>query len=344
MLDIIKKQKKKKITYKTKYNVSKVNFADVTRFTLFSGKEQQYRKFLFYEYFVYGNSSIILTEGKTDISYIKLALRVYKQKYPQLIESNGNINKYSISFLKHTQNLSTKGKKFNKKNNQMSHRIPYFIGISEDGGNAFNNFLNYYSENTNPSIYPNYPKYFISDLGKLPEKKVIILLDNEKQKKKSSNSPLVTFENECDRLGLKEKKKIDADIKRQSYSQIKYNLFLLVIPSTQPQIDHCIEDLLDQQEVKQLNLNGKSFSKSNDFDKSKFFGKQVLLSCIKSSFSSKNKGTTKFDLSGFIPLLDKIVEINSLKATQNSKYKYKYNNDNSKEPEKFQNITIYSPQ
>ncbi|MCQ9316968.1 retron Ec67 family RNA-directed DNA polymerase/endonuclease [Levilactobacillus brevis] len=334
-----KKSIKRKVAYKTKYNVEKKDFNHQSRFTLFSGKEQQYRKFLFYEYFIYGSSSIILTEGKTDVSYIKLALRVYKQEYPQLITSHGKKTEYSVSFLKHTQNTSTKGQKKGKKNNQMSHRIPYFIGISEDGGTSIDNFLNYYSEisTTNLNMYPNYPKYFISDLGKLPDKKVIILLDNEK----GQGSPLNAFENKCCSLGLKEKGKIENDIKDKGYSHIKYNLFLLVIPCVNSQTDCCVEDLLNQQQISKLELNGKHFCKSNKFDINKFFGKQALLSCVISSFSDKNKLATKFDLSGFKLLLSKISEINSLKAKRNLNYEYKYNPDNSKTPKKFQNITVY---
>ena len=332
-----KKVKKRGAPYKTKYTHSSESFSKLDRFLSFTGKEQQYRKFLFYKYFVYGDSSIILTEGKTDVSYIKLALKKYAANYPQLISLQGhNKFNYSISFLNHPQS-NIKNTRYHKKKkqintNQMSHRIPFFIGISEDGGNAYNHFLKYYSESVNSKQFPNYPKYFISDLGKIYSKKVIVLLDNEKD----NGSPLQCFISKCETFKLKRKKDIIKDLNTQGYSHIKYNLFLLTIPFKNSSNEDCtIENLLDSKEISTLSLKGKRFSKDNTLNTTNSFGKQALLTQVLSS-------NNNFDLSGFIPLLDKIVKINSLKAIENEKYKYKINKDKTRTPLEYQSITKYS--
>lgn len=332
-----KKVKKRGAPYKTKYTHSSESFSKLDRFLSFTGKEQQYRKFLFYKYFVYGDSSIILTEGKTDVSYIKLALKKYAANYPQLISLQGhNKFNYSISFFNHPQS-NIKNTRYHKKKkqintNQMSHRIPFFIGISEDGGNAYNHFLKYYSESVNSKQFPNYPKYFISDLGKIYNKKVIVLLDNEKD----NGSPLQCFISKCETFKLKRKKDIIKDLNTQGYSHIKYNLFLLIIPFKNSSNEDCtIENLLDSKEISTLSLKGKRFSKDNTLNTTNSFGKQALLTQVLSS-------NNNFDLSGFIPLLDKIVKINSLKAIENEKYKYKINKDKTRTPLEYQSITKYS--
>ncbi|MCE2137310.1 hypothetical protein GRC92_08930, partial [Streptococcus thermophilus] len=280
---------------------------------------------------------IILTEGKTDVSYIKLALKKYAANYPQLISLQGhNKFNYSISFFNHPQS-NIKNTRYHKKKkqintNQMSHRIPFFIGISEDGGNAYNHFLKYYSESVNSKQFPNYPKYFISDLGKIYSKKVIVLLDNEKD----NGSPLQCFISKCETFKLKRKKDIIKDLNTQGYSHIKYNLFLLIIPFKNSSNEDCtIENLLDSKEISTLSLKGKRFSKDNTLNTTNSFGKQALLTQVLSS-------NNNFDLSGFIPLLDKIVKINSLKAIENEKYKYKINKDKTRTPLEYQSITKYS--
>ncbi|WP_181402738.1 retron Ec67 family RNA-directed DNA polymerase/endonuclease [Lactiplantibacillus plantarum] len=326
-------KQRKLIRYRTKYSTphnekeTKNTISNKDRYRFFTGKEQQYRKFSFYEYFVYGNNSIILTEGKTDITYIKVALKKYAKNYPDLIKLQGNKYDFLISFLNHQKNKEKRSKNFKRKKtkilaNQMSHRIPFFLGISEDGGTTYSDFLYYYAEMTieKESIsynmqrsYPNYPKYFISDLNKLYKKKVIILLDNE-----GSNHPLDHFIKTCAKLKIKKKEDIENDFKNKGYSHLKYNLFLLTIPkkNTSNSQNCAIESLLNKDEIEKLNLKGKSFSSKNNETSKNSFGKQALVTKIKSA-------PTNFDLSGFRSLLDLISKINSLQPIGNEQYKYK---------------------
>ncbi|MEH2951276.1 retron Ec67 family RNA-directed DNA polymerase/endonuclease [Sporofaciens sp. JLR.KK001] len=49
-----------------------------------NGREKQYKQFLFYKYFFSNPKPLIVTEGKTDIVYIKAALKNLYKEYPQL--------------------------------------------------------------------------------------------------------------------------------------------------------------------------------------------------------------------------------------------------------------------
>ncbi|WP_181876391.1 hypothetical protein [Staphylococcus aureus] len=63
-----------------------------------NSREKEYQKFLFYKYFWRNSKPLILTEGKTDILYIKAALKKYYKAYPELIEKIGEMSSI-IKFL-----------------------------------------------------------------------------------------------------------------------------------------------------------------------------------------------------------------------------------------------------
>ena len=69
-------------------------------------REKQYQKFLFYKYFYVSKKPLIITEGKTDILYLKAALKYYCSEYPELIERNkdGTFT-FKIKFLNRTKRL-----------------------------------------------------------------------------------------------------------------------------------------------------------------------------------------------------------------------------------------------
>ena len=66
-----------------------------------SGRERQYQKFLFFKYFIALDKPLIITEGKTDVKYLKSALKKLYKDYPELVEKNtdGTFN-FKISFLR----------------------------------------------------------------------------------------------------------------------------------------------------------------------------------------------------------------------------------------------------
>ena len=74
------------ITQIDKYNLGldkrKINFREL------NGREKEYQKFLFYKYFLGIHAPLIVTEGKTDIIYMRSALKNLYEKYPRLITRN----------------------------------------------------------------------------------------------------------------------------------------------------------------------------------------------------------------------------------------------------------------
>ncbi|WP_175393447.1 reverse transcriptase domain-containing protein [Metamycoplasma phocicerebrale] len=65
-----------------------------------NSREKQYKLFLFYKFFYNPSKPIIITEGKTDILYIKAALKKFYEKYPNIIQKNLNGTfSYKVKFL-----------------------------------------------------------------------------------------------------------------------------------------------------------------------------------------------------------------------------------------------------
>ena len=64
-----------------------------------------YRKFLFYKHFFSLNCPLIICEGKTDIVYLKCALRQLANEYGEFIEKTGPSFILKIDFLNLTKNL-----------------------------------------------------------------------------------------------------------------------------------------------------------------------------------------------------------------------------------------------
>ena len=65
-----------------------------------SSREKAYSKFLYYSTFIINENPLILTEGKTDILYLKSALKNLYKEYPQLIEKRNNKFIFKVSFYK----------------------------------------------------------------------------------------------------------------------------------------------------------------------------------------------------------------------------------------------------
>jgi 5S rRNA maturation endonuclease (ribonuclease M5) len=66
-----------------------------------------YRKFLFYKHFFSIEKPLIICEGKTDIIYLKCALKQLKDKYEEFIQGNddGGVD-FKIGFLNMSKNLT----------------------------------------------------------------------------------------------------------------------------------------------------------------------------------------------------------------------------------------------
>ncbi|MCI5167728.1 MAG: hypothetical protein D3903_16970 [Candidatus Electrothrix sp. GM3_4] len=63
-----------------------------------------YRQFLCYKYFYCTDKPLIICEGKTDITYLKCALKQLSKKYGNLIERNGEEYNFKIVFFPFSKN------------------------------------------------------------------------------------------------------------------------------------------------------------------------------------------------------------------------------------------------
>lgn len=94
---------------------------------ILNSREKQYQRFLFYKYFFFNNKPFIVTEGKTDISYIKAAIKKNYTDYPNLVRKVDNKFEYQVSFMTRTK------------------RFRYFFNIALDGADSLQNIYNHYT-------------------------------------------------------------------------------------------------------------------------------------------------------------------------------------------------------
>lgn len=257
------------------YN-NKTNGENFSKFYRMSAREKELQKFIFYKYFYANDKPVIVTEGKTDILYIKSALKALYEDYPSLIEkdSKGEF-KFKVSFFKRSK------------------RIRFFLNMSQDGADAMKHLYSFFSETDNKLSYPNYLKKFKELTKNDPNKPVILVFDNEIKSK--TQKPLKVFLNFC---GLKGK---TFDIGGQIKLIDDSNLYLATHQLVRGKSECEIEDLFDSS-VLNHQINGKKFSKNSKFDTNKYYGKDHFSKYISENYKS-------IDFTNFKPLLNAINEI-----------------------------------
>lgn len=261
----------------------------------FNARENQYRKFLFYKYFFANDKPLIVTEGITDILYLKAALRKLCSQYPQLIEKGKDGKfRYKVSFLSRTK------------------RLYYFLHISQDGADTMGNIYRYFTETKGNTHTPNFFQYFVENYNCEQKYPIMLLYDNENSNrsengndsnKKKKKKPLANFfscvfkgeQIEKDKL----KSKLGQDLKLKLVGDSK--LFLITNPLVGGKPECEIEDLFSE-EVLATMLNGKSFNRDSDADNKKHYGKRKFAEFIYAHYK-------EIDFSGFIPLLNVIRSI-----------------------------------
>ena len=229
--------------YNNKYSSKKRSF------WYLNSREKQYRNFLFYKYFFANPKPIIVTEGKTDIIYIKAALRKMHSKYPELIKcKEKNSFEYNISFLNKTKRLS------------------YLLNISEDGADTMKNIFNYYKgRNSFPDLYSK-----IKEQSKqVPKMPVILIFDNEQVK----NKPLKIF---LKYIGQQEL------LKENLFARITDNLYVVTNPLVNGEPECEIEDLFPKETLSHV-IGGKTFNRKST-DDSIYYGKAIFASYISSDY------------------------------------------------------------
>lgn len=238
-----------------------------------SGREKVYQQFLFYKLF-FDNKPILVTEGKTDVVYIKAALKKYHKNYPELIsvDSKGNFH-YKISFL-------------NRKS-----KLMYYFGLATDGADSIAKLYSYFFDNSEG--IENLLTKLIKLTGRAPKNPVMLLFDNELVEKEK---PICKF---LSKFNIRKGSKPYQDILLKNNLKIheRNNVYILTIPSKEGKSIE-IEDLFDDS-VLNVEIKGLKFNRKCGSDTDVYFGKNTFSKHIIRKYSS-------IDFSEFIPLLDNI--------------------------------------
>ena len=245
------------------------------------GHEQQYQAFLFYKNFFANTTPTVITEGNTDILYLKAALIKYCKKYPSLVSKNED-GKYTFHF-----------SFFNK-----TRHWSYFYGLSSDGGDAMKVLYYCYTKGHN---YPDYWTYFTKLNPGATHFPIICLLDNEAAKAKDKNAPKKPLHSLLNTIGANEVFK--TTLQNDLYIPLveKSNLFLLINPLVDGKKECEIEDLFTEETLKHK-IDGKEFRRDVDCKNTNFYGKAVFAQYIIGNWEN-------IDFSRFVPLLDALNHI-----------------------------------
>ncbi|MDY0234731.1 MAG: retron Ec67 family RNA-directed DNA polymerase/endonuclease [Gudongella sp.] len=260
-------------------------------FSNLSSKEKEYQKFLFYKYFITNDKPLIITEGKTDILYLKSAMRKYYHEYPELIVKKDDKFEYKVMFLKRikTKEKEDENKKDEKENQNKREedrgRLNYFLGISGHGGNSFKNIFELYNDKK-----LNVGSLFFNKIRISPKNPVFLVFDNEQKK---NNKPLADFKNHAH---IKEK--IDVLKKIEDY-----NLYIITNPLVEvgEDIEEEIEDLFEKK-LLQIEINGRKFNRKTETGSSKTFGKNIFSHYVYDNYENIN-------FENFIPMLNEMKNV-----------------------------------
>lgn len=243
-----------------------------------NSKEKQYQKFMIYKTFYTNEKPLIITEGKTDVLYIKAALKKYYKYFPNLItkKDNGNFV-FHVNFFKRKQKHS------------------YYLNLVKDGADTIKNIYSncYIKTKNNKNITT------VHDFKKLRGERetnpVILIFDNEMVSNK--DRPLKKFLNEI-KVNASQKDKL----KENLYINICDNLYLCTYQLNNKEACEIeIEDLFPA-DVLEHEINGRKFSKKDSTHDNGFYGKNEFSQYVYSNYES-------IDFSNFISLLSAINEI-----------------------------------
>lgn len=219
-------------------------------FWTLNARERQYQKFLFFKYFYANTKPLIVTEGKTDIVYLRAALKKYYKEYPELIKKQDDNFEFQVTFLRR------------------SSRLKYFLGIQKDGADTMKNIYNFYSgKNNAPKLY----SWFAQNSCKKSQNPVIFIFDNEQV----SDRPLKKFLNHLNNKGL---------LESSNYNHIQDNLYILTNPLVNGKKECEIEDLFDDV-VLSHTIAGKIFSRK-ETDNEKYYGKAIFSQYVEWQYDS----------------------------------------------------------
>ena len=242
------------------------------RDTCLSTKEKEYRNFLFYKHFINNQKPVLITEGKTDILYIKAALKKLYEEYPTMVskDSNGRFS-FHISFFNKTRHWK------------------YFFGMSKDGADAMKKLYSFFNGNGENNLCD----YFKRQNAIFSKNPVFFLFDNEQNSKR----PLRTFVSYAKLSDTQE-----AELKDTNHTLLNEvsNLSLLSVPLPAGKDECELEDLFTEETLATV-IGGRTFSRKDE-DITKYYNKNIFSKYIYKNYKN-------IDFSAFRPLLNIISEL-----------------------------------
>ncbi|WP_256633059.1 retron Ec67 family RNA-directed DNA polymerase/endonuclease [Enterobacter hormaechei] len=210
--------------------------------TSLNKRENVYSDFLYYSAFWANPKPTILTEGKTDITYLRVALDSLSANYPNLIGNKkiGNkiVRDYGVKFFKNT----TKSKYFLNLYGGASHLKDFIVGY-EKKTNAFKAIAE--------------------------QKPVIIVLDNDSGSGGSNGIFQTLIGKAFPNITLSKD-----ELRNQKWTWVTKNLYLIFTPLNGLN-DSSMEDLFHSS-VLQTKLGGKVFNRTNAKCKDNEYGKEFF--------------------------------------------------------------------
>lgn len=261
-------------------------------FRFLNGQEKEYQKFLFYKYFFNNEKPCILTEGPTDIIYLKSALKNLYTDYPNLIKKVNDDFIFKIFFLKRTED-SKKTKVQKKLKGKKTSKMQYFFGLEKDGADTMKQIYNFYVSDREKKDCPNYSEVF-TKMNVTSKNPCIFILDNELNK---NNKPLKVLANY---MRLKDEK--INELCDKNYLNVTSNLYVVTNPLVKGLKECEIEDLFES-DVLNTELNGKTFERcEKKYNNTKNYGKKAFSTYVWNNYEDIN-------FENFRPLLDALDQI-----------------------------------
>ncbi|EAH0102343.1 RNA-directed DNA polymerase, partial [Listeria monocytogenes] len=212
------------------------------------------------------------TEGKTDINYIKAALKKHHLEFPNLIvkKEDGEFD-FRVAFLKRTN------------------RLAYFLNIKKDGADTMKNICKYFFDIENNEV-PNYLKTFKILTKQIASNPTILIFDNEISNNVKPVSKIIKY------IKLKEDSRVM--LTEKSYLNLEDSLYLLMNPLVKNKKECEIEDLFDEATLNH-EINGKKFSREKNMDLNKYYSKERFSNFIYNEYR-------EIDFSNFKPMLENL--------------------------------------
>lgn len=205
-----------------------------------SAREQAYSKFLYYSTFIVNQKPIILTEGKTDILYLKAAIKNLYLEFPNLVEkSQGNFN-FKISFYNYS--------KLNR----------YLLNIIPSGGGILRVLTPQYLFPSD-SLISNHPTILLLDNEEKEGKPLSRLLGNGKLKKEIVKKDFASLD----------KTKITLKGSDELFNRVNGvdKFFILAIPRIESDKESDIENLFTEDFIKEQEFDRKNKGAKNELSK-----------------------------------------------------------------------------